>query len=51
VPEGEGRFLLLGLVVLGRTKKKAARKGCVSGGVYRGNAFCGQYRETGRPKK
>jgi len=51
VPEGEGRFLLLGLVVLRRAKKKAARKGCVSGGVYRANALSGQYHETGRPKK
>jgi hypothetical protein len=44
MPEGEGRFLLLGWSAVRQTKKKAARKGCISGAAYSDNRLAGQYK-------
>jgi hypothetical protein len=44
MPEGEGAFLVAWIwPPAGRTKKKAAPGGCISGAAYSGNRLAGQY--------
>jgi hypothetical protein len=50
MPEGEGRFLLLGLVS-GDSQKESSPERLRSGGVYKGNPFPGQHRAIGCLKK
>jgi hypothetical protein len=50
MPEGEGRFLLLGLVS-GDSQKESSPERLRSGAVYKANMTSGQYRASRRCEK